>query len=88
MGDDAVASMLTKLSDFSHDALTGDEREALAALLAPGIEWALDAGADEVEAFGYVLWSPQLLAQSLRRALDRRDQAAAPDGDDGDPAAH
>ena len=74
--------MLAKLSEFSRHALTSAEREALAALVAPGIAWAMDEGADEVEAFGFVMWTPDLLAVSLRRALDRRDAGAS-----GEPGA-
>lgn len=72
MGPDPVASMLDKLSEFSRTGLDGAERAALGALLAPGIAWALEAGAEEVEAFGYVMWTPDLLADRLRRALETR----------------
>jgi hypothetical protein len=56
--------MLDKLHRFSTSELDPDERGILGALMAPGIQWALEqsAGDDEVAAFGLVVWTPESLA--------------------------
>jgi len=72
--EDSVSSLLEKLHRFSTTELDLDERAVLGALLAPGIRWALGQGAadDEVTSFGLLVWTPESLANGLRRALADR----------------
>jgi hypothetical protein len=81
MSEDPVATMLEKLHRFSTAQLEPEERGVLGALLAPGVRWALDHGAEEeeVQGFGLQVWTPESLAQGLRRALAERDRHVAPD---------
>jgi hypothetical protein len=84
MSDDAVTTVLAKLHEFSTQALSPDERAVLGALMAPGIQWALSETEDddEVTGFGLLTWSPESLANGLRRALANRDR---PGSDAGGP---
>lgn len=63
----AAKSLLRKLRQFAEDVLDADERALLGALVAPAVARAFDL--DEVEGFGMVGWSPDVLPETLTRAL-------------------
>lgn len=67
--EDAAERMLRKLRLFVSGELDAEERELLAALLAPGI---LAATEDDVVAFDMMAWSPAALPKSLAAALERQ----------------
>lgn len=67
---EAAAGLIDKLRDFATQ-LDGDERQLLAALLAPGIDaaWGEEA---EVAGFG-AQWAPSSLSDHLRGAIRDRN---------------
>ena len=66
----AAAGLIDKLRDFAAK-LSGDERQLLAALLAPGIDL---AWGDEAEVAGFgVQWTPQALSEHLRAVIRDRN---------------
>ncbi len=69
---DVASRMLDKLKDFVADELDDDERQAFAALLAPGVALAHEPDS-EVEAFGANQWAPTTLPDRLRSAIRDRD---------------
>jgi hypothetical protein len=82
VSEDPVGTMLDKLHQFSSAELDPGERGVLGALLAPGIQWALDQSPDdEVAGFGLVMWTPDSLANGLRRALAERAEPTDPGPD-------
>ncbi len=67
----AAERLMAALHDFAA-GLDGEERQLLAALLAPGVARAL-APDDEVEGFGLTEWLPSSLPEELERAIRDRD---------------
>jgi len=66
--------MLEKLHDFATQDLAAGEREALGALLGPGIAWALGHRVDEAGGSAYLTWTPETLEEGLWQAVLRRDR--------------
>lgn len=64
---DVAKSLLVKLRRFIEDDLESDERALFGVLVAPAIAHAF--GADDVEGFGMVGWSPDALPNALIAAL-------------------
>lgn len=67
MEPDAARCLLVKLRRFVEEELDVDERGVFGALVAPALTRAF-AGA-EVEGFGFVGWSPDVLPDALIEAL-------------------
>jgi len=82
MSEDSITTALAKLHEFSTQTLNPEERAVLGALMAPGILWALSETEDddEVTGFGLLTWSPESLANGLRRALANRDRPGSDAG--------
>lgn len=72
--DDAAHRMLNKLRQFVDQELAPDERQALAALLAPGVASAYqNDDVDEVVGFQAPTWMPEALPEHLSEAIRDRD---------------
>lgn len=70
---DVAQNMLAKLRRFMDEELQPDERQALSALLAPGIASAYkDEDEDEVTGFQVTSWLPDALPNYLSQALRLR----------------
>ncbi|MFA5565540.1 MAG: hypothetical protein WC184_07335 [Acidimicrobiia bacterium] len=67
---DAAQNMLAKLRRFMDEELQPDERQALSALLAPGIASVYkDPEDDEVTGFQVTSWLPEALPNYLSQAV-------------------
>lgn len=74
MESHAARSLLLKLRHFAEEQLDSQERALFGALVAPAVARAF--ARDEVEGFGVVGWSPDVLPDALTEAL--RDGWPAP----------
>lgn len=67
MESDAARSLLRKVRQFVEEQLDSEERALFGALVAPAVARAV--ARDEVEGFGVVGWSPDVLPDALTQAL-------------------
>ena len=71
-GSDPASRLLDKLRQFVAEQLDDDERQAFAALLAPGVARAHEPDA-EVVGFSASEWLPGALPEHLSEAIRDRD---------------